>query len=171
MAGHNFTPSDFYVYLHRRATDGRVFYVGKGIARRAWTKDNRNKHWHHISKKHGYTVEIVQYGMQEWWAFELERELICSYGRDVLCNLTDGGEGATGVKFTDEQKNKISAHQKTTWTSERRQVASLRMKNAWQNKEFSQLAIKAMRQQASTPEAFEKKSKSQKGVKKIKTNV
>lgn len=65
MAGHNFTPSDFYVYLHRRATDGRVFYVGKGVSTRAWRKDKRNQHWKNIVKKHGYIVEIVQDGMQE----------------------------------------------------------------------------------------------------------
>jgi len=93
---------DFYVYVHRRSTDGSVFYVGKGNGRRAWAKQGRSKYWNNIVTKNGYTVEIVQSGMLEWWAFELEIELIAFYGRDNLCNLSDGGEGATGVKRSAE---------------------------------------------------------------------
>lgn len=106
MAGHNFTPSDFYVYVHRRATDGRVFYVGKGCDRRAFSK-RRTTHWKRIAEKYGYIVEIVQDGMQEWWAFELECELIAYYGRDNLCNMTDGGDGLSGMKFSEDHKLKI----------------------------------------------------------------
>ncbi len=107
----NSTPKQFYVYVHRRATDGRVFYVGKGTGKRAWVKDGRSQHWRNISKKHGLVVEIVQAGMQEWWAFELERDLISSYGRESLCNLTDGGDGISGLKrvFSAEHRSKISA--------------------------------------------------------------
>lgn len=85
---------DFYVYLHRRATDGRVFYVGKGSGKRAHTRKNRNPHWHRTVLKHGFTVEFIQTGMLEWWALEMERELVTFYGRANLTNLTDGGEGA-----------------------------------------------------------------------------
>lgn len=87
---------DFYVYLHRRATDGSVFYVGKGHGRRAWANNKASKrsaYWHRIARKHGLIVEIVQSGLQEWYAFELERDLIAYYGRESLCNLTDGGDG------------------------------------------------------------------------------
>lgn len=114
MAGVNSTPSDFYVYLHRRATDGRVFYVGKGANRRAWQKDRRNAHWKNVVNKHGYTVDIVQDGMQEWWAFELECELIAYYGRGsgMLCNATDGGEGAKGAVRSVETRKKLSETRK-----------------------------------------------------------
>lgn len=44
--------------------------------------------------------------MQEWWAFEMERELILKYQDHGLCNRTDGGEGASGYRLTDEQKEK-----------------------------------------------------------------
>lgn len=93
---------DFYVYVHRRATDGRVFYVGKGNGRRAWATQGRSNYWRHIVAKHGYTVDIVQNGMQEWWAFELEIELIAFYKRESLCNLTDGGDGCSGAKRSAE---------------------------------------------------------------------
>jgi len=100
---------DFYVYVHRRATDGSVFYVGKGTADRAWVKSSRkNSHWHRIVAKYGRTVEIVQYGMQEWWALEFECELIASYGRNKLANFTDGGEGSSGSSHSDETKYKLS---------------------------------------------------------------
>lgn len=108
MAGRNSTPSDFYVYLHRRATDGSVFYVGKGKRNRAWSKSSRNAHWHNIVNKHGYFVEVVQNQMQEWWAFELEQNLIHLHGFDNLCNLTYGGEGVSGLLWTEESRRKMS---------------------------------------------------------------
>ena len=100
---------DFYVYVHRRATDGRIFYVGKGRNGRAWSNKGRNLLWQRTANKSGFVVEVVQTGMQEWWAFEMERELIASYGRDNLCNFTDGGEGAAGVVPSSETRAKLSA--------------------------------------------------------------
>lgn len=92
---------DFYVYLHRKKTTGEVFYVGKGKENRAWEKSGRNKYWKHIASKHGYTVEIYQNNLQEWYALELEQELILRFGRLVdntgsLCNITCGGESGSG---------------------------------------------------------------------------
>ena len=113
----------YYVYIHRRATNGKVFYVGKGCDNRAYTKHGRNRRWNNIVNKHGFTVEIVQDGMQSWWALEMEMELIALYDRKNLANLTDGGDGNTGldaeskkllssslkkVKKTDEWKRKIA---------------------------------------------------------------
>lgn len=100
---------DFYVYLHRRLSNGEVFYVGKGYGSRSHSLKSRSRYWHSIVKKHGYTVEIVACGLQEWYAFELEQELIAYYGRKdcgygQLCNLTDGGEGSSGHVWSDELK-------------------------------------------------------------------
>lgn len=94
---------DYYVYLHRRATDGKVFYVGKGHGRRAFDKNNgRSKWWKSIVKKYGYNVEIYLNGLQEWYAIELEKELIAYYGRENICNMTDGGEGMSGWTPSEE---------------------------------------------------------------------
>lgn len=120
MAGFKFTPLDFYVYVHCRATDGRIFYVGKGFKQRAWSASKRNAHWNNIVKKHGFYVEIVQDGMQEWWAFELERELIALHGRGskFLCNATDGGDGSSGAERSLETRKKLSdAHKKFNLTN------------------------------------------------------
>lgn len=107
-------PKDFYVYLHRRKTDGKVFYVGKGRGDRAWQVNpaRRSSHWIRVKKKYGYTVEIYLDGLQEWYSNELEVQLISYYGRENLCNFTDGGEGASGIAKTAETRNKLSASKK-----------------------------------------------------------
>ena len=92
---------DFYVYLHRKKTTGEVFYVGKGSGDRAWSASGRNDLWVRTVNKHGYTVEIFLSNLQEWYAFELEKELIALHGRlsdgkGKLVNMTDGGEGLSG---------------------------------------------------------------------------
>ena len=49
----------FYVYEHVRNDTGQVFYVGKGSGRRAYYSSGRNKHWHRIVNKHGFSVTIL----------------------------------------------------------------------------------------------------------------
>ena len=93
---------DFYVYLHRKKTTGEVFYVGKGKGKRAWDFVRRSDFWKHVENKHGVDVEIYQNNLQEWYAFELEKNLIALYGRVTdgkgsLVNLTDGGESPSGL--------------------------------------------------------------------------
>jgi hypothetical protein len=92
-----------YVYIHRRKSNGTVFYVGQGVRRRAWRTDNRNIHWRRIVGKHGYTVHIVFDGLSQVCAFSMEAALIRFYGRSNLCNLTDGGEvGPLGMKQSEK---------------------------------------------------------------------
>jgi hypothetical protein len=113
-------PQDFYVYVHRKATTGEVFYVGKGRGDRCFklTGKNRSKLWHKVAKKHGCIVEIVQDGLQEWAALEMEVGLIAMYGRmnegaGALCNLSDGGDsGFAGGTHGDEARAKISQRHK-----------------------------------------------------------
>jgi len=96
--------NNYYVYIHRKKTNGEVFYVGKGKGKRAWATSktvSRSKLWRNTSAKHGLTVEIVVNDIQEWYAFELECELILRYGRidngtGCLVNHTDGGDGTSG---------------------------------------------------------------------------
>lgn len=98
-------PEGFYVYIHRRATDNSVFYVGKGKLNRGWG-GNRNRYWRFISQKNGILIEIVKDRMSEKCAFELEVELIDKY-RGLgfhLANYTNGGEGASGLMSTRRKK-------------------------------------------------------------------
>lgn len=113
----NANNTSYYVYLHRKKSDGKVFYVGKGRGKRSTSKSNRNKHWKNTVAKHGYTVELYATGLQEWYALELEIELISKYGRidngtGCLVNWTDGGEGASGYIHSSETLEKYSLARK-----------------------------------------------------------
>lgn len=100
---------DFYVYIHRRADDGRVFYVGKGNRYRAWhTGSMRSEYWNRIVTKHGRTVHIAVSGLTNEQAINIEIDFIKHYGRKNLCNMTDGGEGLLGRNHSEETKRKIS---------------------------------------------------------------
>ena len=99
---------EFYVYLHRRNDTNEVFYVGKGKNRRAWSKGSRNKHWKHITEKHGYIVEMVFEKLTEKEAFDKEIEIISEYGLDNLVNLTIGGNTSSGYRHLDETRQKQS---------------------------------------------------------------
>lgn len=86
-----------YTYLHKRASDGLPFYVGKGTRRRAWSATGRNQYWTRIAAKHGVDVVIVDAGLSEEEALSREVELI-AFLKDLgaeLCNMTGGGDGAT----------------------------------------------------------------------------
>ena len=101
--------SDFYVYLHLRKSDGTPFYVGKGRRRRAYVFAGRNKYWNRVKEKHGCAVKILFNNLTEDLAFELEKEIISTLRKDgySLCNLTDGGEGSSGIIVSEETRKKI----------------------------------------------------------------
>ena len=47
---------NYYVYVHKKP-DGKIFYVGKGKNKRAWSISDRNNLWKKIVSKYGkYTV-------------------------------------------------------------------------------------------------------------------
>lgn len=99
----------FYVYTHHRATDGAVFYVGKGTKSRAHKVHGRNAHWKRVVAKHGYYVTIVANNLTESEALRKEVEVIATIGKIALCNMTDGGEGMSGYQHTQSGKLKIAA--------------------------------------------------------------
>ena len=90
---------EYYIYLHRKKSDNSIFYVGKGSGVRAWDLIKRNSLWQKVANKYGVVVEIYKKGLQEWYAYEIEKDLILQYGKianktGVLANITDGGDGA-----------------------------------------------------------------------------
>lgn len=102
----------FYVYVHRKASDGSIFYVGKGTGKRSHDFKRRNQHWKRTADKHGVIVEILHAGLTEDEALKLEVKTISDIGRNSLCNQTDGGEGLSGLVFTEEHKARIGAAHK-----------------------------------------------------------
>lgn len=109
----------FYTYSHA-TPKGRIFYIGKGQGERAYVNKNRNTYWHNIVKKHGNPViQILADWETEEDAFNHEVLLIECF-RDMgykLANLTNGGEGSSGYKHTDEQreKNRVAKIGSTPW--------------------------------------------------------
>ena len=115
---------EFYVYEHIRLDNMTCFYVGKGKGNRAY-EINRNDFHDNISNSYGHAVVIVKDNLTEKEAFELERDTIedyiftFGYGIDIdgyknrendefLTNLTFGGEGPSGIKFSEEHKKNLS---------------------------------------------------------------
>ena len=98
------------VYKHIRKDTKEVFYIGIGkTKRRAFSSNNRNKHWHSIVNKIGYDIEIIYDELDREEAIKKEIQLIKYYGRaDLneggLVNMTDGGEGGNGAILNDEHK-------------------------------------------------------------------
>lgn len=102
------TKQDYYIYLHRRESDNKVFYVGKGRKYRAGSRSGRNSRWTNTYKKHGLVVELVFENLTENEAFELEVETIKEmryHFESTMCNMTDGGEGVSGYKWEDMSKH------------------------------------------------------------------
>ena len=102
----------YCAYRHRRLDTNKIFYIGIGLTTRPFNKYNRNKYWHNIINKTNYNIEIIAENLDWDTACELEMLLISEYGRKdlglgLLCNMTDGGDGITGFKHSEETKLKI----------------------------------------------------------------
>lgn len=104
----------FYIYLHRRADTGEVFYIGKGSGRRAWATQYRTDYWRRVKDKYGIVIEILERFDKESDAFKHEKAVIALHRAAGLriCNITDGGEGASGNVMSDRAKQLISAANK-----------------------------------------------------------
>lgn len=122
-----------YVYLDPRKPgeyeyDSYVFghqpiYVGKGKRKRAYYYKYHNVCLRNKIKKFGRPIiYILSRGMTEKQSLLLERKVIAEIGRigvgaGPLCNLTDGGEGNSGYKWTEQNKKRMSELKKgkVTW--------------------------------------------------------
>lgn len=123
--------NDFYIYLYLDQ-DNTPFYVGKGHRKRylifkhlnAWST---NSFLERKILKIGIENVIIKFFNHNKWitnfkekehlieeeAFCLEEYYIAGYGRrdlgkGTLCNLTDGGEGLSGHKHTEETRLQMS---------------------------------------------------------------
>lgn len=132
------------VYAHYRLDTGECFYIGKGTEKRARAKDCRNPIWKRIEAKAGRKVVIVQYFEKEQDALAFEVDLIAKY--DPIANITTGGEGVSGLKHTDEAKEKC-----------RQATLKLRKDKKWLENNLTN-----MKEAVSKPESKAKISKARK---------
>lgn len=114
----------YYVYLHTRNDTNEVFYIGKGVNKRAYSKSNRSTYWKNIVKKVGYSAHIILSGLEEIQAHKFEQFWINVYGRKdttdygSLINFTDGGEGSSGRPMNVYTKLILSQCNKTRVVSQ-----------------------------------------------------
>ena len=92
------TPKGFYTYAYLRE-DGRPYYIGKGIGKRAWERHgSKNKWWKAPADDQ---ILFLKWGMTEEEAHRHEIYLIAIYGNHYVeggllsLNFTDGGDGTS----------------------------------------------------------------------------
>lgn len=95
----------YYTYAWLRE-DGTPYYIGKGKNGRAF--DRRRNFCPPLER-----VLILKKSMSEEEAFKHEIYMIAVLGRKdlgtgILRNLTNGGDGTSGIIFSEESKQKIS---------------------------------------------------------------
>jgi hypothetical protein len=83
-----------------------MYYIGKGFGKRAWSRQHRIKPPTNIN-----LIVILHDDLDESDALQIEKNLILKYGRidlgtGTLRNLTEGGEGASGRKWTIEERQR-----------------------------------------------------------------
>lgn len=110
----------FGAYIHFRP-DGRVFYVGKGRETRALNlrPGTRSRHHACVVAKDGAENIVVSFipCESEQAAFALEVAMISRFRKmgEPLVNHTNGGEGVSGLVFSDESRTKMKASSAERW--------------------------------------------------------
>jgi len=105
----------YYVYEWIRLDTNEPFYVGKGKGDRWCRRNSRSKHFLNIYNKVETVVNILHENLSENEAHEYEcwyiNEYRFTYGYN-LCNKTDGGDGVSGYKPSDEEvrRNRMQTH-------------------------------------------------------------
>lgn len=103
--------NEFYIYAHINPINKEMFYIGKGKGYRMFHK-SRSKYWKNIVNKYGCIYIKIIENLSESDAVKLEKFFIKHIGRKDkkegnLVNMTDGGEGMSGYKHTDEYKENL----------------------------------------------------------------
>ena len=144
--------SDYKVYVHQKADDGTIFYVGKGRRWRENERSNRNKHWHNVVNKHGFTVHIVASNLTNKDACAFERLLIGKLGRDSLVNYTNGGEGSEGYKHTEQAVQKMRQRKLSIAHKEKLSLRKLEKPSRyWLGKNRDQETVRKIKEKLTDP--------------------
>lgn len=172
-------PVGYYVYQYLRdeaSENGPVnspYYVGKGTRGRAWLRFKKET----FPPKDKSRINIIQEGMCERDAFQLEMLLIFLYGRidkgtGCLRNKTDGGDGGRGAIRSEEQRYKYREASKARWQNpeyrQRMKIATTGVKRPPRSREAiekQRLAVKGVPRKPMSEETKRRVSVSKKGKK------
>jgi hypothetical protein len=164
-----------YQYLRK---DGTPYYVGKGNETRPYSK------WRNVARPQEDARILVQFWESEEKAFEMEKWWIAFWGRKdngtgTLRNLTDGGDGPSGLIHSEETKQRISKSKMNPPEETRAKIRAARAKQVitpnhkaaikagclvgCKGNRFSEAARLAGRVQSFTEEWRRKQSDSHKG--------
>jgi len=127
----------YYTYAFLRK-DGTPYYVGKGKGDRAYSKRRKGVK----RPAEDDRILILKRGLTEKEAFTHEKYMIAVYGRKdlgtgILLNRSDGGEGNSGHKHTEDTKIRIGNSSRgkklkpRTNLHRQRLSASLKGKRSW----------------------------------------
>lgn len=119
--GYMSSDSIYYVYAYLRnkssktAKAGTPYYIGKGKERRAWEIHKGIKIPKDISR-----IIILESNLSEVGSLALERRLIKWWGRKdlgtgILFNKTDGGEGVSGLLWSEQTRTLVKCIRKELW--------------------------------------------------------
>lgn len=163
-------PRRFYVYAYLRFKDSKhgkrltPYYIGKGQGNRAFSPYQRRI----PAPRDKAFIAFIQEGLTECEAFSLERYCIAAYGRisantGILLNLTDGGEGPAGFRFSDELKARMSIVQRSSMTQERKDKISRAKLGQKHSLKTREKMSKSQRGHGVSPETRDKISQSLEG--------
>lgn len=121
--------TNWFLYKHYLDDPTKPFYIGIGcLANRPSSVLHRSPLWHNIVNKHGFNYQTVYNQLSKKQAHCFERFWIAVYGRrdlktGILCNLTDGGDGAPELNKESKEKIREAArvNTKQQWIEGKRQ--------------------------------------------------
>lgn len=132
----------FYVYIlcrppHGKQVQGKPFYVGKGMGNRVYDHETEARSRcdcrkcrtiRKIWKSGGDVQRVILFTTDdEQEAFAYEIETIALYGRENLCNHTDGGEGTQNISPETRAKLRAAAKARYADPAERTKQSAARI--------------------------------------------
>lgn len=97
----------YYVYLHKIASTGEVFYVGKGQRSRLTSMHGRNVSWHNITKDNEWLAEKYK----DYIENSLDFSYLSSGLKEEITNYNNANNssGIRGIIFTGVNKDIVTA--------------------------------------------------------------